>query len=256
MRGVAEKMKTAAIITVAGTSTRFRKSIGKDCLKCIYSEKDEQDTLLMRQLSMCKSFDEVVIVGGYKFSELKGFVNKHLNEYPVKITLAENEHYEDYGSGYSLILGIQEAEKLGVNQIVFLEGDLFFDSNTFKQIVENSNNVVTVNNDPIEAKKAVAFYISGGGKINYIYDTTHSALSINEPFLGIYNSGQVWKFLNAEKLYKLTSELNQKEIQGTNLVLVQKYFGLLDQNEYQVVKFEDWINCNTVEDYRKAEEIK
>lgn len=249
-------MKTAAIITVAGTSTRFRKSIGKDCLKCIYSEKDEQDTLLMRQLSMCKTFDEVIIVGGYKFSELKSFVNKYLNEYPVKITLVQNEHYEDWGSGYSLILGIQEAEKLNVEKIVFLEGDLFFDSNSFRKIVETNNNVVTVNNDPIEAKKAVAFYINEDGKINYIYDTAHSSLSINEPFLGIYNSGQVWKFSDAAKLYKFTSELNQKEIEGTNLVLVQKYFGSLNQNEYQVIRFADWINCNTVDDYRKAEKIK
>lgn len=249
-------MKTAAIITVAGTSTRFRKSIGKDCLKCIYSEKDEQDTLLMRQLSMCKTFDEVIIVGGYKFSELEAFVNKYLNEYPVKITLVENEHYEDYGSGYSLILGIQESEKLKVERIVFLEGDLFFDSNSFKKIVETNNNIVTVNSDPIEAKKAVAFYINEDGKINYIYDTAHSALSINEPFLGIYNSGQVWKFSDAAKLYKLISELTQNEIEGTNLVLVQKYFGSLNQNEYKVIRFNDWINCNTVEDYRKAEEIK
>lgn len=256
MCGVAEKMKTAAIITVAGTSTRFRKSIGKDCLKCIYSEKNEHDTLLMRQLSMCKTFDEVIIVGGYKFSELETFVYKYLKEYPVNISLVQNEHYEDLGSGYSLILGIQEAEKLGVNQILFLEGDLFFDSNTFKTIVENNNNVVTVNTDPIEAKKAVAFYINERGKINYIYDTAHSALSINEPFLGIYNSGQVWKFSDAAKLYKLTSELTQNEIEGTNLVLVQKYFGSLNQNEYKVIRFNDWINCNTVEDYRKAEEIK
>lgn len=256
MCGVAEKMKTAAIITVAGTSTRFRKSIGKDCLKCIYSEKDENDTLLMRQLSMCKSFDEVIIVGGYKFSELEAFVNKYLKEFPVRITLVQNNHYEDYGSGYSLILGIQEAEKLGVNQIVFLEGDLFFDSNTFKTIIENNNNVVTINTDPIEAKKAVAFYINEHGTINYIYDTAHSALSINEPFLGIYNSGQVWKFSDTAKVYKLTSELTQKEIEGTNLVLVQKYFGSLSQEEYQVFRFADWINCNTVEDYRKAEEIK
>ena len=256
MCGVAEKMKTAAIITVAGASTRFRNSIGKDCLKCIYSEKDEQDTLLMRQLSMCKTFDEVIIVGGYKFSELETFVKKYLREYPIKIILVENEHFEDYGSGYSLILGIQEAEKHGINQIVFLEGDLFFDSNTFKRIIENNNNVVTVNTDPIEAKKAVAFYINERGKINYIYDTAHSALSINEPFLGIYNSGQVWKFLDASKLYKLTSELNQNEIEGTNLVLVQKYFGTLNQDEYEVLRFKDWINCNTVEDYRKVEKIK
>ena len=256
MCGVAKKMKTAAIITVAGTSTRFRKSIGKDCLKCIYSEKDVQNALLMRQLSMCKTFDEVVIVGGYKFSELVDFVNKYLKGYPVNITLAQNEHYEDYGSGYSFILGIQEAEKLCAERIVFLEGDLFFDSNTFRTIVENKRDIVTVNTDPIEAKKAVAFYINEGGKINYIYDTAHSALSINEPFLGIYNSGQVWKFCDAAKLYKLTSELNQKELEGTNLVLVQKYFDSLNRGEYQIVKFADWINCNTIEDYRKAEEIK
>ncbi len=249
-------MTNVAIITVAGTSTRFRKSINKDCLKCIYTESSPEDALIMRQLSMCKDFDKIIIVGGYKFEELKAFINANIDQLLDKIILVENSHYEDLGSGYSLICGILEAEKINANTITFLEGDLFLDSISFDKIKNSKKNVITTNNDPIEAKKAVAFYSDAQGFIHYKYDTSHELLSINEPFLGIYNSGQVWKFTDTHKLFDLTKKLTQDEISGTNLVLVQKYFGNLNNEQYEIINFNNWINCNTVEDYRKAEAIK
>ena len=48
------------VITVAGSSTRFSKSIGKDCLKCIYTESDVKDTLLHRLLSINKGYDKFI----------------------------------------------------------------------------------------------------------------------------------------------------------------------------------------------------
>ena len=249
-------MKKAVIITVAGTSTRFRKSIGKDCLKCIYTENSKKDTLLYRLVNLCRDFDRIVIVGGYKFEELEEFVKTSLSESTSKITLVNNGHYEDLGSGFSLYLGVMALKDSGMDEILFAEGDLFFDTASFSKIIESPYSVITTNNDPIEAKKAVAFYLNTKGKVKYIYDTNHSALEIKEPFLGIYNSGQVWKFSEPEKIFSAAENLTDDEMKGTNLVLIQKYFDSMESNHLQVVHFNKWINCNTVEDYRKYGEIK
>lgn len=249
-------MKKAVIITVAGTSTRFRKSIGKDCLKCIYTEGSEKDTLLYRLVELCRDFDKIVIVGGYMFEDLSSFVAKTLSDLSSKISLVKNEHFEDLGSGYSLYLGVMSLKDSGIDEIVFAEGDLFFDSGSFKKISETTSNVITTNNDPIEARKAVAFYLNTDGKVKYIYDTNHSSLEIKESFLGIYNSGQVWKFSEPSKLFSSAEKLTEEENKGTNLVLVQKYFDQIDNDKLQVIHFDKWINCNTVEDYRKYGEIK
>ena len=144
----------------------------------------------------------------------------------------------------------------GMDEIVFAEGDLFFDSTNFKKITDSPANVITTNNDPIEAKKAVAFYLNLNGKVKYIYDTNHSSLEIKEPFLGIYNSGQVWKFSEPQKLFSSAENLTEEENKGTNLVIIQKYFDQIEAEKLQVIHFEKWINCNTVEDYRKYGEIK
>lgn len=245
-------MKKAAIITVAGSSTRFRESINKDCLKCIYFENNYKDSLLYKLVSLCKTYDSIVIVGGYKFEDLKDFINQYLKEFTDKLITVKNDHYADYGSGYSLYLGVKECQKINAAEILFTEGDLFLDKASFDKIINCSKSAVTMNHDPIEAKKAVAFYINEKETIKYIYDTAHSSLFIDEPFLGIYNSGQVWKFTDAAKLFNITDTLNQKELEGTNLVIVQKYFEQLNQSEYEVIGFEQWINCNTVVDYKKS----
>ena len=249
-------MKKAVIITVAGTSSRFRKSIDKDCLKCIYTESSEKDTLLYRLVNLCGDFDKIVIVGGYKFDELKSFTQASLNDFSQKIILVQNDHFEDLGSGYSLYLGVMALKDSGMDEIIFAEGDLFFDSDSFTKILQAPASVITTNNDPIEAKKAVAVYLNTEGKVKYIYDTNHSSLEIKEPFLGIYNSGQVWKFNEPSKLFSSAEKLTQEENKGTNLVLIQKYFDQVDSDKLQVIHFEKWINCNTVEDYRKYGEIK
>ncbi len=250
-------MKRAIIITVAGTSTRFRKSIGKDCLKCIYTERTEKETLLYKIVSFCSDFDKIVIVGGYKFSELKKFAETTLSSFLSKISFVENEHFEDYGSGYSLLLGVKELAKFDMDEIIFAEGDLFLDFESFSKIVKSPKSVLTTNTDPIEAKKAVAFYLTADNKAKYIYDTAHSILEIKEPFLGIYNSGQVWKFSEPEKLFKSAENLTENEAKGTNLILVQKYFDKIESANLEVIHFSSWINCNTIDDYRKMlEETK
>ena len=240
------------IITVAGLSSRFNKDLEKPVLKCLYYEDNHWCSLLTMQISRTYELvDEIVIVGGYKYDDLTTFITEHIKDTDNKIKTVFNEHYHDYGSGYSLLKGIDTLSK-NTDEVTFIEGDLFFDTESVETIIESSKDVISVNNEPILSNKAVALYFDAQYYPHYIYDTSHSCLEIHEPFTAIYNSGQMWKFSNPTKLKKVCSELTQKQIEGTNLEIVQRYYGDIDYENLEIVRVEKWYNCNTVNDYREA----
>lgn len=244
----------ALLITVAGTSSRFRESLGRECLKCIYYENSYEDSLLYRMISRNTEFDCYIIVGGFRYAELEGFVKRYLPEIRDRIVLVENPFYEQYGSGYSLYVGMKEAIRRECDELVFAEGDLYVDRAGFDRVCGVRNNVITYNRDSILASKAVAFYFDERYGIHYIYDTGHSALQIREPFLGIFNSGQIWKFYEKERMSEAFYAIREPEWRDTNLVYIQEYFSRLMSCEYEMIEFSTWINCNTVSDFRKIEE--
>lgn len=237
------------ILTVAGMSTRFSKSLGKPCLKCIYYSKSFSESLLYKMLHQKVDFDKYIIVGGYMFDKLKEVIDKEFCDFKNKIILVKNEMYAEYGSGYSLYMGLKTAMTLPFDEIVFAEGDLFIDSESFENICLSPKSIVTRNSEPVLASKAVAFFFDVHNCIHYIYDTGHNALEINVPFLSVYNSGQVWKFAQADKLREVYNSITETQWQGTNLVLVEKYFQAINRNDYDIVPFKKWINCNTVDDF-------
>lgn len=247
-----EKELRILIVTVAGMSSRFSESLGYPCLKCLYYEKRIEESLLYAMLHQDAEFDYYVIVGGFMYDTLKSAIDRDFKEFGDKLLLVKNEHYADYGSGYSLYLGFQKIMDKDFDEVVFAEGDLFVDRKSFRKIYDSTNNVITCNTEPILASKAVAFYFDKNYGIHYIYDTDHSILEINEPFLGIFNSGQIWKFVDADRLRKTMRSISEKEWRGTNLVLIQDYFGSLSKNEYDMLTFKKWVNCNTISDYKKC----
>lgn len=186
------------------------------------------------------------------YDELESAILKDFKEFGNKIILVKNEHYIDYGSGYSLYLALLKIKDMDVDEVVFAEGDLYVDKENFVRVCDNSQNVITCNTEAIEAKSAVAFYFDRNYGIHYIYDTEHSYLEIKEPFLGIYNSGQIWKFANVSHFRRVMDALTENDWHGTNLVFIQKYFGSLKRCEYNIVTFDEWVNCNTVFDYKKC----
>jgi len=240
----------ALIITVAGMATRFSESVGKKCIKCLYFNDNYQESILYRLISINESyFDKIIIVGGFMYEELLNGINTYFSNITEKINLIYNEHYFDFGSGYSLLLGIKKAIEEGSTEIVFAEGDLYIDKNTFIQLCDETANIITANREPIIASKSVAFYFNKDKQLRYIFDIKHGELEIKEPFLGIYNSGQVWKFIDVNRLDMILRKLKKEEKQGTNLVIIQKYFDDLLADRFKMIYFKNWINCNTVEDF-------
>ena len=240
-------MKTM-IVTVAGTATRFNQGTKTPTLKCLYNIGGIQNTLLYQILDKARDFDEFVIVGGYLFNKLENFINNELIEFRKKIKLVYNPEFSTLGSGYSLMLGIKNSNPK-TNEVIFVEGDLYFDNTDFERIKQSEKNVFTVNHELITAKKAVVVYENKDGFLRYLYDTSHSYLQIREPFLAVYNSGQVWKFRDIEKLLRVVNSMSADQTKGTNLEIIQGYFGDLKPNQCEMVVFSTWHNCNTVKDY-------
>ena len=240
------------IITVAGMSSRFNRDTKEDVLKCLYYEDIPANSLLSLQIQRTYDrVDEIVVVGGYKYEDLVQFIGKEIQDPDHKIRLVYNDHFQDYGSCYSLLMGL-DAVSEEADEIIFIEGDLLFDSESVVKIIDSRRDVISVNSEPILSNKAVALYFDAGNCPHYIYDTRHSCLEIHEPFTAIYNSGQMWKFMDPEKVRKVCLSLTPEQQRGTNLEIVQRYFGTLRSGQLDIVRMGLWYNCNTVSDYREA----
>lgn len=233
-------------------SSRFNRDTEKDVLKCLYFEATKTNSLLSIQVHKCFDLvDEIVVVGGYKYEDLEAFIRQEMKDVNHKIKLVYNDHYHDYGSGYSLLKGIEVVSDKA-DEIIFIEGDLFFDTESVEKIINSKKDVISVNNEPILSNKAVALYFDAQNYPHYIYDTTHSCLEIREPFTAIYNSGQMWKFMNPSRVREICQFLTLEEEQGINLEIIQKYFGAYKNSQLDIIKVSLWYNCNTVADYREA----
>lgn len=236
-------------------SSRFNRDTKEDVLKCLYYEDTPANSLLSLQVH--KTFDlvdEIVVVGGYKYEELERFIRTEMKDVNHKMKLVYNDHYSDYGSGYSLLKGI-EAIAEETQEIVFIEGDLFFNCESLEEMINSKKDVISVNNEPILSNKAVALYFDAQNYPHYIYDTSHSCLEIHEPFTAIYNSGQMWKFMNPSRVREICKFLTPEQEQGTNLEIIQQYFGTYKNSQLDIVRVSLWLNCNTVADYKVVLEI-
>lgn len=243
----------ALVITVAGCSSRFSKSIGRSVLKAVYHEGSPERGLLWRMLSLGSSyFEKIVVVGGFQFD----YLTKYLSLLPTSLTenvsLVNNAHYADRGSGWSLYEGLRVIQHDPLDSILFAEGDLFVDRESFGLLCEGCDDALTYTNHLIDASTSVVYYEDVEHHPHYLYDTAHNALMVPEPFLRIFNSGQIWRFGDPKRLFDLMADMPLEELSGTNLELVNNYFQERSLDEVQMVEFKEWINCNTIDDYRQA----
>lgn len=242
----------AAIITVAGISSRFNEGVTEDRkeLKAIYSENGSQNTLLYHLLLKCSYADKIILVGGYKYENLEVFYRTELAyEFP-QVELVKNDHYEDLASGYSFFLGIRKAMEYKPDEVLFVEGDLDIDNDSFERVIQSEKSVLTYTSEPIYANKAVVLYQDGDGRYKYGFNSTHGLLTIGEPFSCILNSGQTWKFVNADALKAANDEFEEFEIDGTNLRIIQRYIEKVPVESIELIKLNRWTNCNMKDDYR------
>lgn len=241
-----------AIITVAGISSRFNEGIPENekILKAIYTETEAQDTLLYNLLKKCSFADQIVVVGGYKFEELYSYYLENLSEDFGNVVFVKNEHYADLSSGYSLYLGIKEAVRLNADEVLFVEGDLDIDGESFDKVVRSEKDVLTYNHESIYADKAVVLYKDDKEQYQYAFNSNHGMLTINVPFSCMLNSGQLWKFKDVDALSEANEKFYNENMAGTNLVIIQYYIDRRGSDKFDLIGLNRWTNCNTRQDYR------
>ena len=240
-----------AIITVAGISSRFNDGIAENDkkLKAVFYEDKPQNTLIYHLLRKCDFADKIIVVGGYKIDSLKEYVDSLEDEVKTRIEIVYNEHYKDLGSGYSLYLGLKEAFVHNPDEVLFVEGDLDIDDESFAKVVASKESVLTYTHEPIYANKAVVLYKDADDRYRYAFNSDHGLLTISSPFSCILNSGQTWKFTDMDKLKKATDDFFENSKADTNLRIIQNY---LDMGvEAELVALNRWTNCNTRADYKK-----
>ena len=247
------------IITVAGISSRFNYNLSDDkkVLKCLYHEENPKETLVYKIVEKLEDFDRIIIVGGYRFFDLCGYVQNHVPKgMKEKISIIKNDHYDDLSSGYSLYLGIREAfdNYSDIQEILFVEGDLDIDEESFSKVVHSQKNVLTFNREAIYSNKAVVVYQNENNDYKYLFNADHGLLTLKEPFKAIFNSGQTWKFKDMKILKIANNYFKNNMIEDTNLAIIQKYFDLVDNDEIELIGLNHWINCNTREDYKLIKE--
>lgn len=244
------------IITVAGVSSRFNKDIPEDdkILKCLYYEDGSKNTLIHQMLKKSGYADKIIIVGGYKYSDLENYIeNIVCQDLKEKITLVYNDHYSDLSSGYSLYLGIDYALSNfeDIDEVLFVEGDLDIDDESFDKVIKSPKNVLTFNHEPIYSNKAVVLYQNANDEYHYLFNSDHGLLSLSEPFKAVFNSGQTWKFQDLKLLKIANDNFKENLIEDTNLGIIQKYFDLVENaDDIEIIGLNRWVNCNTRKDYQ------
>lgn len=234
------------LVTVAGIAGRFNEGYAEKYLKCIYYVGKPQNTLLYRILDQNRDYDRIVIVGGYLYKELKEYVQNYLADLKDKIVLLNNVHYKEYGSAYSLKLGLEAClQKADVEEIFFTEGDLYVGTEDYQRLKEVRQDIFTFNHERILAEKAVVVYRTKEGW-HYAFDTNHQGIVMPGTILEIYNSAQMWKFCNIRDLKAIYENMPEEEWRGTNLTLIQTYFR---KKNVCPVEINEWVNCNTRADY-------
>lgn len=245
----------AVIITIAGVSSRFNEGLPlrEHSHKSIYHEGDRRNTLLYHLLEKCRFADRIILVGGSCFDEVKEYCSSLPVAVKEKIKLVYNEHYADLASGYSLYLGLSSLfeEENNYQELLFVEGDLDIDRESFQKAVDCPGDVISYSYEPIYASKAVVLYQNAEGRYRYAFNSSHGLLQITEPFSMILNSGQMWKFTNMDLLQKANRKFYQEEKDGTNLRIIQNYLDNRRPEDITVVGLLRWTNCNTRQDYKK-----
>ncbi len=245
-------MMKIAIVAMAGVSSRFNEGESQQVLKGIYTTSDEKMTLLYSILRKCGGFDKVVLVGGYQYENLEKYIDVHKHEFSFPIQLEYNPKYRELGTGYTLKVGLDACLKeTACSEITLIEGDLFFDEESFARVKASEQSVATYNHNVIFSNKAVVAYVDLQKHLHYVFSTSHGALEILEPCLEIYNSGQIWKFADMGCVRKLIQELSDEAWMGTNLKFVEEYFLRIDEGKRRMLPLEVWENCNTREDYAR-----
>lgn len=254
--------KIAAVVLCAGMGSRLHLSNGANkCAKLIGSISPVEYTV---SKLVKAGVPKVAVVVGYAASSVKEALKDFVHCGVVE--LAENPFYNKYGCNYSLSCAIQAPCIKECEKLIITEGDSLLHSDSIFQIVREETDAASLVRSPEyvdPTRSVIAMGIEG--KINrYEYDTTHSGrltLAKNgEEIIG--ESMQMWKFAG-DTLRQLKKELEEYALRAQKGEESMLHSGVYSINRLNLnikpvfsEKPDEWINLNTQDDLRRAENAK
>lgn len=250
-----------AIITAAGCSTRFSKSIGFEYHKSLTPVAGlDGKSLLKWQIETLidNGVERVFAVGGYMFNIFVSQINDLEPKYKEKVSAIFNSEYFVTGSYLSMFLGFDRMYQLikqnaipEPTSIICVEGDVYA-SNLGEFVTKpfaHSNTIRPTTNGKsvLRADRDVIGVIDDYGLLSWKYSTKHSEFTnIPSSIKMIFNSGQIWeicvKFIDWGNAHKQLDQQSYKN--DTNLTFID-YFSNVPDTPFEL---KGWVNANTIED--------
>lgn len=253
-----------AIITAAGCSTRFSKSIGFECHKSLTPVDGLGGKSLLKwqiETLIDNGVERVFAVGGYMFNIFNSQINNLEQKYKGKVEKVFNSEYLTTGSYLSMFLGFDRMYQLiksgsipEPTSIICVEGDVYASNlGEFAAMPFDYGNYTirptTNGKSVLRADRDVIGVIDDCGLLSWKYSTKHSEFTnVPASIKMVFNSGQIWeicmKFLDWRKVHKQLDQQSYKN--DTNLMFID-YFSDEPDTPFEL---KDWVNANTVNDIR------
>ena len=232
------------IVLASGVGRRL-KSINKSRPKCLLEV--QKKPILEHTSKIFKYFNNIYIVGGYKFSLLKKYKNKN-------VKLIYNKDFQKTNMVESLF----KAKKKIKNDLIIVYADIIFDPKIVQKLKSKKNNVLPLKKNWLDIWKLrmkrkeikkdaedVVFnkqkIVSIGGKIKKFPQAQ---------YMGIIKLKKK-DFYKSMKFYK---KLNNKKIDMTNFINLAIKNKILTFNYLLTKKF--WYEFDTPEDVKNFKKFK
>lgn len=254
------------IVTLAGASSRFSKSVGKPAHKSIYNVNNKcLLSKMLDQFDRSKNVKNIIIVTGYQADEVTSTIIEwnrsktvELNDFPaMNIFITPNPNWQETGSNESMLRGLLDwttIENKG-ESVVCIEGDLSVSNleDLLNARVPYISRVTSNAQTILDASRDVLCCVFPDGRVEWVYDRAHKAFPIHEQYAKIFASGQMWEFNTKSKRFieeinHLQDYLKDQDLcNQTNLDIISRL-----TFDPEIFVFENWVNCNTIDDLTKA----
>ena len=242
-------MKHIGLITLAGGSTRFAKSVG--IVQPVQINKSTyvlagNPTILEIQINAMMKFcniNEIYLVVGCGSASVGSIIKKYIGR--ISIHVIESDNWENTGTAQSFKLGFDKIyeDHGSACRVTFFEGDILTNFCALK-LFNRSCDMIAYTNKMIDAKESVIGYKTVHGTYGFAYDSEHTEFPRIEEATQIFNCANVYHFADAKRMHDAISNWHIDEF-TENLLLFEEYFSA-GENEYtQEILVDPWYNCNT-----------
>lgn len=220
---------------------------------------------MLDQLERSQNIKNVVVVTGYQDEKVMSMIDAwnrgkivELNDFPsMNIFITYNPHWQETGSNESMLRGLmlwKTIEKKS-ESVVCIEGDLSVSNleDLLNARVPAISRVTSNAQAILDASRDVLCCVFPDGRVEWVYDRAHKAFPIHEQYAKIFASGQMWEFNTKSKRFieemgHLYEYLKNRDIcHQTNLDIISRL-----TFDPEIFVFENWVNCNTIDDLTKA----